>query len=574
MKSIGTYVKRPLIISLFTFISVILVFISLYHAIEDYNKLLMDSTRISNGINPLFSQGIINNETIELVDTYIPGNLLGELKARNDIPALQNEARRIMKEIQDLRTQHVNTLIVYLRYGLFSMILLFLLLIILIIITNNAVHKVILTSKNMVLYFGQTILGGRDPLETSIDSHFTDFSKARHYKEIQEIEAFFQRTLDRMNLIQELLTMDLGFSIETFIDQFGNLFCSDTYQQILPCDRFSLALYEADQNLLVAYHATVRGNQPIFLQTGFCQPLSETSLRLVLEQRSPYRIINNLEERDSMSAQLLLQEGIRSNLTVPIIINERLFGFLFFAHRKADTYTDEIGNIATLISNILRSRLFYSHGIQRTLSVFGDGIVNIVEFKDDETADHTRRVSLYAELIADVLRQRGHITPQKASEIREYAPLHDIGKIGIPDTILLKPGPLSTEEWALMKQHPEIGGKLIKKANEQLIRQLGFGLLHSAYNIIVDHHEWWDGTGYPRGKKGIEISIEGQIIAIADVFDALTTRRPYKAAYPIETALAMVSEQAGTHFNPALIEIFTKKEEQIAAIYKKHYVTL
>jgi len=125
-----------------------------------------------------------------------------------------------------------------------------------------------------------------------------------------------------------------------------------------------------------------------------------------------------------------------------------------------------------------------------------------------------------------------------------------------------------------MKQHPEIGGKLIKKANEQLIRQLGFGLLHSAYNIIVDHHEWWDGTGYPRGKKGIEISIEGQIIAIADVFDALTTRRPYKAAYPIETALAMVSEQAGTHFNPALIEIFTKKEEQIAAIYKKHYVTL
>jgi len=574
MKSIGTYVKRQLIIAIAAFISVIIVFISLMSTVEEYNRLLRDSTRISNGINLLFSRGFIEDETITLVDTYLPDNLLEELKVRNDIPALQNEARSIMKEIQDLRTQHVNTLIVYLRYGLIFMVLLFFLLFILIVITNNVIQKVIITSKNMVLYFGQTIMGGYPPLEAATAAQLSGPTQKKSYRELQDMDAFFQRTLDRMNLIQKLLTMDLGFSIETFIDQFGTLFCSDTYQQILPCDRFSLALYEADQNLLVAYHATVRGNQPIFLQTGFCQPLSETSLRLVLEQRSPYRIINNLEERDSMSAQLLLQEGIRSNLTVPIIINERLFGFLFFACRKADAYTDEIGNIATLISNILRSRLFYSHGIQRTLSVFGDGIVNIVEFKDDETADHTRRVSLYAELIADVLRQRGHITPQKASEIREYAPLHDIGKIGIPDTILLKPGPLSTEEWALMKQHPEIGGKLIKKANEQLIRQLGFGLLHSAYNIIVDHHEWWDGTGYPRGKKGIEISIEGQIIAIADVFDALTTRRPYKAAYPIETALAMVSEQAGTHFNPALIEIFTKKEEQIAAIYKKHYVTL
>ncbi len=419
----------------------------------------------------------------------------------------------------------------------------------------------------MLLHFRQGLL-----IEDTGKAGQNSLRAVPYYKEIQDMENIFQLNLDLMNLIQDLQTIDLSFSIESFIDQFGSVFCSDKYQHVLPCDRFSLAIYYLPQNRLVAFHATVRGDYPIFLKKGFVQDLSETSLKKIIDQRIPYRIINRLAEKDTESSRLLLQEGINSNLTVPILVNQRLFGFLFFAHRQQDTYSDEMGKYAILVSNIIRSRVFYSFAIQKTLSVFGDGIVNIVEFKDDETADHTRRVSLYSALIADVLREQGLITPQKAEEIRGYAPLHDIGKIGIPDSILLKPGPLTAEEWVVMKQHPLIGGKLIKNSNQQLVNQLGFGLLHTAYNIIIDHHEWWNGTGYPQGKKGMDISLEGQVVAIADVFDALSTKRPYKGAFPIDTSLEMLIEQSGTHFNPELIKIFTAQRQQILTIYQEHYV--
>ncbi|MEJ5189080.1 MAG: HD domain-containing phosphohydrolase, partial [Breznakiellaceae bacterium] len=127
------------------------------------------------------------------------------------------------------------------------------------------------------------------------------------------------------------------------------------------------------------------------------------------------------------------------------------------------------------------------------------------------------------------------------------------------------------EEWQIMRQHPWIGGKLIRVANQQLIDELGYGLLHTAYNLIVDHHEWWDGSGYPQRKKEREISIEGQIVAIADVFDALSTKRPYKEAFPFETSLQMLCEQKGSHFNPELVDIFIGKKAEVYKIYRQHY---
>ena len=168
------------------------------------------------------------------------------------------------------------------------------------------------------------------------------------------------------------------------------------------------------------------------------------------------------------------------------------------------------------------------------------------EYKDDETGAHIIRMSHYARLIALAAKLSRH----EAERIFNAAPMHDIGKIGIPDSILQKPGPLTETEWATMKQHPEIGAKILGEDDSEL--------LQNARVIALTHHEKWDGSGYPHGLAGEEIPYEGRIVALADVFDALTSKRPYKKAWPIEKALAYIQKEAGSHFDPTLAHHFLK----------------
>jgi putative two-component system response regulator len=142
--------------------------------------------------------------------------------------------------------------------------------------------------------------------------------------------------------------------------------------------------------------------------------------------------------------------------------------------------------------------------------------------------------------------------------LREAAALHDIGKIGIPDQILLKPGKLTAEEFAIMKSHAIIGG--------QILDNPGFPLLDMARTIALTHHEKWDGTGYPLGLVGAAIPLAGRIVAIADVFDAVTSARPYKPAWEIERAVGMIRDSAGHHFDPELVTLFLTNVEEFLAI--------
>lgn len=176
------------------------------------------------------------------------------------------------------------------------------------------------------------------------------------------------------------------------------------------------------------------------------------------------------------------------------------------------------------------------------------------EFKDNETGNHVLRMSHYARLIAEA----HGLGDEAASIIFNTAPMHDIGKIGIPDAILLKPGKLSTEEWKIMHQHPIMGAEIIGKHDNEL--------LETARIIALSHHEKWDGSGYPRQLKGEEIPLEGRIVAIADVFDALVSVRPYKPAFALDDALRLMDEQTGKHFDPALMEAFRKTLPEILRI--------
>jgi len=176
------------------------------------------------------------------------------------------------------------------------------------------------------------------------------------------------------------------------------------------------------------------------------------------------------------------------------------------------------------------------------------------EYKDNETGTHILRMSAFAKIIAKKIG----LDNVRAELIFLSAPMHDIGKIGTPDYILRKEGPLSPEEWEIVKKHPLQGAEII--GNHQS------SLLQTARIVALTHHEKFDGTGYPYGIKGYDIPLMGRIVAIADVFDALTSKRPYKEAWSLEQAITYLVEQKGKHFDPELVDSFLMCMDEIKAI--------
>lgn len=166
------------------------------------------------------------------------------------------------------------------------------------------------------------------------------------------------------------------------------------------------------------------------------------------------------------------------------------------------------------------------------------------EYKDNETGRHVIRMSLFSQIIG----RRLGLGEQHLEDLLNAAPMHDIGKIGIPDAVLLKPGKLNEDEWKIMQSHAAIGAEIIGEDGSNLLRM--------ARDIALCHHEKWDGSGYPQGLSGADIPLEARIVALADVFDALTSERPYKKAWPVEQATALIREQSGKHFDPQLVEVF------------------
>lgn len=166
------------------------------------------------------------------------------------------------------------------------------------------------------------------------------------------------------------------------------------------------------------------------------------------------------------------------------------------------------------------------------------------EYRDDETGRHIQRVGNNATVLAHALG----LEPEQVALIQRAAPLHDVGKIGVPDSILLKPGRLTPEEFEVIKQHTNIGARILAEGRSALVRM--------AATIAFGHHEKWDGTGYPQSIVGEAIPIEGRIVSVVDTFDALTHKRPYKEAWPVEDALAEIKRQTGSQFDPLIAEAF------------------
>lgn len=226
------------------------------------------------------------------------------------------------------------------------------------------------------------------------------------------------------------------------------------------------------------------------------------------------------------------------------------------------------------IHNMLEARMFYK--VQRKRADLLDSQVRLrtkeiqdtqieilrrlgqaAEFRDNETGGHVMRMSHYSQ----ALGLAAGFTPEAAEMLLIASPMHDIGKIAIPDHVLLKPGKLTAEEFEIIKTHAESGFKLLDGHSSELMKL--------AAQIALSHHEKWDGTGYPNGLSGENIPVEGRIVALADVFDALTSARPYKTPWTVEAAVQYIIEQSGKHFDPRYAQLFVDSLDQIIEIKKR-----
>ncbi len=227
--------------------------------------------------------------------------------------------------------------------------------------------------------------------------------------------------------------------------------------------------------------------------------------------------------------------------------------------------------IANLLEMHLSQKLFEKYSItleksvqertrkiEKTQSEILDCLAYAAEYRDMDTANHTVRVGWYSRIIAEKYGFRA----DELDLIQQAAPMHDIGKIGVSDSILLKPGKLTDDEFDKIKLHSEIGAEILSQSNARVMK--------CAKIIALTHHEKWNGKGYPKGLKGLKIPIQGRIVAIADVFDALSMDRPYKKAWSLEKILKLLKEESGEHFDPSLVQVFMDALPEILAIREKY----
>ncbi len=209
----------------------------------------------------------------------------------------------------------------------------------------------------------------------------------------------------------------------------------------------------------------------------------------------------------------------------------------------------------------------------KTEMQFLETLNSLAKARDGETGNHILRTQHYVKLLAQRLRSSGiyldQISEEYINALFNSAPLHDIGKIGIPDSILLKKGPLTEEEWTIMKNHSLIGESVMDSAKMDI--GAGSKIVEIAIKIAGGHHEKWDGSGYPRGLSGQDIPLEARIMALADMYDALVSERPYKKAWTHEKALAEIITKRGNHFDPAVVDAFIAEQEafrEVASNFK------
>lgn len=346
------------------------------------------------------------------------------------------------------------------------------------------------------------------------------------------------------------------------------------FRYILNIDRLAFAVFE---NGLIKAEFAHSASEEVYLKPPFAQHYLKSSLGKVGKE-GKVRIINDLESyflnhKYSGATELLLKEGMRSSLTFPLMFEDRCIGFLFLNSKEKNKFSSEISESLAFAEKLLSMAFHKIMLMDKTVINTIAGLTELSEKRDNETGLHMKRIAMYSKAICeDIILNgvySGDINYAAAKEIFEQSPLHDIGKVGIQDSVLLKPGKLSPEEFNAMKEHSAIGYTVLNKINTANKLAGGFNF-KTGEDIIRHHHEKWDGSGYPDGLKGENIPLSARIVAVADVFDALTSKRPYKEPFSIEKSLEIIEQSSGSHFDPKIVRAFLNAQDKIRCIHKDY----
>lgn len=332
-------------------------------------------------------------------------------------------------------------------------------------------------------------------------------------------------------------------------------------------DRISCAIYDPKTDLL----RTFLSSGPEMPLAHYQARLSESkSLLEIIETKRP-RVVNDLSifrGGEHAHTRKIGSAGYRASYTMPMYSRGEFFGFVFFNSLQGQVFSEEALHQIDPFGHLVSLTIIHDLSTLRTLLASVKTARDMMHARDSETGSHLDRMSRYARLIARSLAKRHGLDDETIEHIFVFSPLHDVGKIGIPDSILLKQGKLTDAEFEQMKLHAEKGRELIDVmlGNFDLARQPHIDVLR---NIAELHHEAYDGSGYPHGRRGDEIPIEARIVAVADVFDALTSRRPYKEAWGNDQAFALLRQLSGAKLDPDCVEALIGNRAEVEEIQRR-----
>lgn len=355
-------------------------------------------------------------------------------------------------------------------------------------------------------------------------------------------------------------------------------FIYDSFSPYIPYSHIGVALVGDGGTTIRAAYGVSGPQHPQLARrlTGYKTDLAKTSLMRVLKSGRP-RVINDLEiylegREVREYNRILLESGIRSSITFPLVKNGFPIGIIFFSSDKKNVYRAEhLDFLRTLAGSVMlsleKNLLLDEMVVSSTLA-----LATLAEERDNETGNHLLRMKRYVLLLSELLSQSGRfserIDTDFISDLERFSPLHDIGKVAIGDSILLKPGRLTPAEFSVMKTHTTYGGKVLRLADEN-VRRLGHSVFGMGIEITEGHHERWDGGGYPYGRSGEDIPLSARIVAVADVLDALTSKRPYKDPYGFEASAAMIAGEAGSHFDPRIVDVFSSNLPAFKGVFSR-----
>jgi HD-GYP domain-containing protein (c-di-GMP phosphodiesterase class II) len=330
----------------------------------------------------------------------------------------------------------------------------------------------------------------------------------------------------------------------------------------------AIALYDAETGQLRTFAHSTLGDSPLAHYDALLEDLPSLQQ---LAELGGVRVLNDLQAQlrpGTVHSRRILEKGYRSSLTVPFQEAGALRGFLFFDAVEPGYFTPARVQHLELYSRLATFLVLESLATARVLraAVRMAGHMGLV--RDRETGTHLNRVSRYAKAIAHGLVVDFGLTDEWIEFVALFTPLHDIGKIGLPDSILLKEGPLDPGELEIMRTHVDKGVELV----DTLAREFGVeGLPQVAIlrNIVACHHERVDGQGYPKGLKGGAIPLEARIVTVADVYDGLLSSRPYKPAWSEERVVAFLEERAGSQFDAACVASLMTQWERLALVRRR-----